>query len=186
MFEQLRARLEQFLAQHTSPPEAREIAARMQEAVVDAKVALGQMRDSLLRTERELTTERRHLEDAERRGRLAAGIADGETAEVAERFAAKHRERVQVLERKLEVQREELALADRELEEMMAQLRTARQAPSGAARAAWRDIEAAGGHRPETDLESELLRSDLDRTAREAAADAQLAQLKRKLGKDRS
>ncbi len=185
MFDQLRARLEQFLAQHTGAPDAREVAARMQDAVVDAKVALGQMRDALTRTERELAAERRQQDNAERRGRLAAGIQDTETAEVAGRFAARHRDRAQVLERKLVVQREELALADRELQEMMAQLRSARQAPSGAAQAAWRDIEAAGGQRPDTDLESELLRSDLDRAAREAAAEAQLAHLKRKLGKER-
>lgn len=185
MFDQLRARLEQFLAQHTSAPDAREVAARMQEAVVDAKVALSEMRDALARTERELAGERRQQEDAERRGRLAVGIQDSETVEVAERFAVKHRERVLVLERKLVVQREELALADRELQEMMSQLRSARQGPSGAAEAAWRDLEAAGGRRPDTDLESELLRADMDRAAREAAAEAQLAHLKRKLGKDR-
>src|SRR5207247_936960 len=51
---------------------------------------------------------------------------------------------------------------------------------------AWRDLQEAGGVRPGggTDLQDELLKSDLDRTAREAAADQQLRELKKKMKKD--
>ncbi len=107
---------------------------------------------------------------------------------MAERFAAKHRERVDVLERKLDAQQSELVLAEREFDEMKAKLlEVERQRPAtDAARSvesAWRDLEAAGGARPETDLEDQLLRSQLDRSAREARAEEQLRELKKKMGK---
>lgn len=187
MFEGLRSRIEQFLAQHTAPADARATIDMLHASVLDAKVSVSMMRDGLQSTERELVFEKRQLDDAERRGRLAAEIPDPETVAVAERYVVKHRERVAILERKLIVQRDELVLAEREVAEMTAQLRAARQglgAGTASAGAAWRDIESAGGVRPETDVQDELLKSNLDRAAREAAADAQLAHLKRKLGKE--
>lgn len=156
--------------------------------MIEAKAALSAMRDQLAATERELALEQRQLADAERRGQLALEIADAETAGVAERFAARHRERIGVLERKLTVQRDELDLGSRELEEMMTELRAAQQgrvagAPS-ATDAAWRDLQAAGGTRPELDLDGELLKAQAERKLHEAAVDAQLAHLKKKLGKE--
>ena len=74
MFEGLRSRIEQFLAQHTAPGDPRASAAQLHQAVVEAKVAVSQMKDGLVATERELVIERKQLEDAERRGKLAAGI----------------------------------------------------------------------------------------------------------------
>lgn len=145
------------------------------------------MRDGITASERELTLERKQLEDAERRGRLAAEIPDQETVDLAARYATRHRERALILERKLVVQREELVLAERDVAEWTAQLRAAKQglgAAGASAGAAWRDIESAGGTRPEADLGGDLLRSNLDRAAHEAAAEEQLAHLKRKLGKD--
>src|SRR6266478_1602970 len=97
----------------------------MREAVVDAKVAVAEVQEAIARTDREVSAERQRLADAERRGRLAGEIQDQETVSVADRFAAKHRERLGVLERKLANQREELALAQRELDDMQAQLKTA-------------------------------------------------------------
>jgi len=155
----------------------------MREAVVDARVAVQEIQDAALRTDRELATERQRLADAERRGRLAAEIQDQETVSVAERFTAKHRERIGVLERKLAAQREELALAQRELEDMQAQLKAAGTAGPSTERA-WRDIEEAGGARPGTDLQDELLKSDMDRAAREDAAARQLEELKKKMRKE--
>ena len=102
---------------------------------------------------------------------------------VAERFAAKHRERLGVLERKLAAQREELALAQRELDDMQTQLKVAATAQPSMEKA-WRDIEEAGGAREGTDLRDELLKSDLDRAAREAAAARQLDELKKKMRKE--
>ena len=107
------------------------------------------MREALAATERELAVERKQLEDAERRGRLAAAVPDPETVAIAERYAARHRERVAVLERKIVVQRDELVLAERELAEMSAkrQRATAGQ-PSESVAAAWRDLESAGATPP--------------------------------------
>ena len=155
----------------------------MREAVVDAKVAVAEIQEAIARTEREITSERQRLADAERRGRLAAEIQDQETVTVAERFATKHRERVGVLERKLAAQREELALAQRELDDMQAQLKAAASAQPGTEQA-WRDIEEAGGAREGTDVRDELLQSDLDRAARDAAAQRQLEELKKKMRKE--
>jgi len=161
----------------------------MREAVVDAKVAVREIQEAVARTERELTLERQRLADAERRGRLAGGIQDAETVAVADRFAAKHRKRLGVLERKLVNQREELALAQRELDDMQAQLKTAerdRPAMQGesSTEQAWRDMQSAGGARPGMDLQDELLKSDMDRAAREASAARQLEELKKKMRKE--
>jgi hypothetical protein len=166
-----------------STPDLRTLTRQMREAVVDAKVAVQEVQEAIARTERELAAERQRLADAERRGRLAAEIQDQETVAVAERFAAKHRERGGVLERKLAAQREELTLAQRELDDMQAQLKAAATAPPETERA-WRDLEAAGGARPETDVRDELLQSDLDRAQREAAAARQLEELKKKMRKE--
>ena len=154
----------------------------MREAVVDAKVAVAEIQEAIARTERELALERQRLADAERRGRLAGEIQDQETVAVAERFAAKHRERLGVLERKLVAQREELALARRELDEMQAQLKSAeRERPMMEAR---RSAQEAGDGAAGVDLQDELLKSDMDRAAREAAAARQLEELKKKMRKD--
>lgn len=188
MFERLRDAFRAALAAATPPGDLRDLARQMREAVVEAKVAVQEMREALTRTDGELTLERQRLADAERRGRLAAEIQDQETVGVAERFAVKHRERVAVLERKLAAQREELALADRELGEMQAQLKSAeRDRPAmeaeRSAERAWRDVQGAGGARPGVDLQDELLKSEMDRTAREAAAEQQLKELKKKIRK---
>ncbi len=157
----------------------------MREAVVDAKVAVAEIQEAVARTERELVAQRQQLADAERRGRLAGEIQDQETVAVAERFAAKYRERLGVLEHKLVAQREELALAQRELDDMRTQLKAADQASgAGSTEQAWRDLEEAGGTRPGTDLKDELLKSDMDRASREAAAQRQLEELKKKMRKE--
>jgi hypothetical protein len=147
----------------------------MREAVVDAKVAVAEIQEAVTRTGREVELERQRLADAERRGRLAGEIQDQETVAVAARFATKHRERVGVLEHKLAAQREELALAQRELDDMQAQLKSADRD---------RPAMHAEGTQPGLDLQDELLKSDMDRAAREAAAARQLEELKKKMRKE--
>jgi hypothetical protein len=182
VFESVKARLERFLREHTrADPRAR--AASLREAILEGKVGVTTMRSALVATERELVIERRQLADAERRGQLAAEVPDAETVALAERFAVRHRERVSVLEHKLVVQREELALAEREVAEMIAEFRAARPGTgSESVEAAWRDLEAAGGERPGTGLDEGVSRADSDRKLKEAV-EAQLAFLKRKMGK---
>jgi len=188
LFERLRDALRAALDAATPPGDLRDLARQMREAVVEARVAVRELGEGVGRTEAALAAERQRLADAERRGRLAAEIQDRETVDVAGRFAAKHRERVGVLERKLAAQRDELGLAQRELTEMQAQLaRAERDRPlteaERSAERAWRDLEAAGGVRPGTDPREELLKAQLDRTAREAAAEQQLRELKKKIKK---
>lgn len=177
MLEGLKARLERLLRDQ-GRSDSRAYAAELREALLEAKVGVSTMRAARGSTERELASERKQMDDAERRGRLAAGVPDSETVALAERFAARHRERVLVLERKLEVQREELALAEREVAEMAGLYRAAAgSSPSESIDAAWRDLESAGGTRSTADD------ADLDRRRRDEAVEAQLAYLKRKLGK---
>jgi len=189
VFERLRDALRAALDAATPPGNLRDLARQMREAVVEAKLAVGETREAVARTERALTQERQRLADAERRGRLASEIQDRETVEVAQRFAAKHRERAEVLERKLAALRQELVLYERELGDMQGQLlraehdRPLTEAERSAERA-WRDLQAAGGPRPGVDAEDQLLKSQLDRAAREAAADRQLRELKKKMKKD--
>ncbi len=191
VFDGFRARLDRILAESGGRHDGRAYISGLRDAVIEAKAAVASMREQLGITERELAAEQRQLADAERRGSLAEEISDTETAAIAARFATKHRERAGVLERKLAVQREELALASRELDEMMAELRKTQPAggargvsASSSAEAAWRDIQAAGGARPDTDLEGELLKAEAERKLHEAAVDAQLAHLKKKLGRE--
>lgn len=184
MFEGLKARLDRLFREHArSDPGA--YTAGLREALLEARLGVGTMREALAATERELTLERKQLSDAERRGRLAADLPDAETVAVAERFAARHRERVQVLERKLAVQRDELAMAEREIEEMAAEHRNAPgKTGSSSIDAAWRDLEAAGATRPTSD--EDRLKADADRRMRERAVEEQLDYLKRKLKEKKS
>lgn len=182
MFDGLKARLDRLLRER-GPAEAREYAAGLREALLEARVGITDLREALAATERELAAERQYLTDAERRGRLAAQVPDAETVAVAARFAARHRERVQVLERKLGVQRDELALAEREVQEMAAQYRGTVRGPEAASvDAAWRDLEAAGASRP---TEEDRATAEADRRRRDEAVEAQLAYLKKKLGKEK-
>ena len=181
MLESFRARLDRLFAEQGGRPDARAFAAGLHEATVEARAAVSGMRDALARSERELALEQRQLEDAERRGRLAAEIPDAETVAVADRFAARHRERIGVLERKLAVQRDEIAMAEREVADMTAQLREAQQGRVPGGR-----VPGTSGPTPDPslDAESELLAARAERARHEAAVEAQLAHLKKKLGRD--
>jgi hypothetical protein len=182
VFENLKARLERFL-RAPSDPRSREAALR--EALLEAKVGVSTMRSALAATEAELAQERRRLADAERRGRLAAELPDAETVGLAQQYAQRHQERIALLERKLGVQRDELMMAEQEVTEILREYRGVR--PGHAAEsieAAWRDLQAAGGERPETGLEDNLS-PDLADEKLKRAVDEQLAYLKRKLGRDK-
>ena len=188
MLDGLKARFERFLADHTSPDDPRARAAQLHAAVLDARVAVGEMRSALQTSELTLTLERQQLADAQRRGALAAAVPDPETVQVAEQFAARHLERIAVLEKKVAVQRDELLLAERDVAQWTQELKQNRQGtepgPTPAQAAAWRDLEAAGAPRSETDVEGELLKGRLERALMDAAVLALLDHLKKKLGKE--
>ena len=180
MLEGLKARLDQLL-RDGARSDPRAYAAGLKEAVLEGRLGVRAMQEALTATERELAAERQQLEDAERRGKLAAVVPDPETVQLAEKYAGRHRARAAVLERKLLAQREELALAERELAEMTAEVQQASAGhPSETISAAWRDLESAGATRPD---EQERLQAEAERQRRETAIEAQLAYLKRKLGK---
>ena len=181
MFAGWKARLERLLA----ASELRERGPALREALVEMRAALAGLRAGLAPTERELASERQSLADAERRGGLASGIGDKETAELAVRYVEKHRVRLEMLERKLVVQRDEIIYAEREVEEVMVLIRTLPgAAASASADAAWRELETAGGVRPATDLDDALLQQKLTQAQRDQAVQEQLASLKKKLGKE--
>lgn len=188
MFRRLREALEAALAGATPPEDLYDLAARMRDALVEARAGLGQMRDALAKTEREVALLHREIETAERRRALALEIDDRETVAVADAYLAKHRERVAVLEKKVGAEREEVALAERDVAEMTAQLEevTKRRGNIDAERsssAAWASLGRAGVDRPEVDAEQEALKARMDRAAREAEADAKLEELKKRMGK---
>jgi hypothetical protein len=91
-----RARLEHLFAEYTRRPDPRAYTAGLKDALVELKVALQSLQEALGATERELAVERRRLTDAERRGQLALGIGDQDTADIAKQFAEKHRQRVEL------------------------------------------------------------------------------------------
>lgn len=143
----------------------------MRSAVLEARAAIGRLEQEMGSTTAALAAEREQLLAAERRGRLAEGIGDRETAELARRFAAKHSERVVLLERKLSVQRDELSLLERELSEMLEQLSRAEERARSA------------GAVDSGDQDEELLKYRRERAAREALAEVQLEALKRRMGR---
>lgn len=146
----------------------------MREAVIEARAAIKYMEESLAKSEEKLGRESRSLEDALRRGGLAAGIGDQETVDVAERFAAQHGEKVEVLQRKIEAQNAELAIARREEISMTNQLKTAQRGGPGVRSGAG---ESTPG-RNEDALEYEIEQRDNESLARR-----QLEELKRRMGK---
>ncbi|MGH7592441.1 MAG: hypothetical protein ACRELE_01105, partial [Gemmatimonadales bacterium] len=150
-------------------------AAGLRAALVDFKVGIGELHDALTRSERELEAARREAADYARRSQLALAIDDQETARIADEYTRKARERVDLLERKVMVQRDELAIAEREYQATRQRYRAASQGlpldapvPDDATR------DGAGV--------SPLDQVMRDHRAREAAVEAQLAHLKKKLG----
>ena len=176
VFDDLRRRLEEALNRASSPGGDRESLSLMREAVIQAKVAVRELRSGLEETRQRLASERDNLETVRRRGRLAAEINDAETVRIAAEYERRHGERAAVLERKLAAQEAEVTLAEQELAEMTARLK-----------AAGAGIGPAGGAPRVPDGEpadaDATLRRDIDRSAREAQADQLLAELKRRMGK---
>ena len=155
----------------------------MRDAVIEAKAALKYMEEGLANTEAKLAAEARNLEDAIRRGGMAEDIGDEETASIAEEFAARHREKVEVLERKLEAQRAEMDIARREVRDMTNQLRSAQRGSPGMASGRSAGSGVGVGDGTGGGDGGEALRSELDQHAKESFAQRQLEELKRRMGK---
>ena len=175
MFERLQQAVNAALDAATPPPDWRDLRGQLHRAAVEGRAALLQLRDALAKTGRELAAERAQLEAAQRRGALAAGIGDTETVSVAERFTERHRERVAMLEQKLGSQQTELALLERDVDEVVTRLREVEQrggVPSDGSRL-----------QPPPDVDEAGLGDQIDRSAREADAEARLRELKNRMGR---
>lgn len=175
MFDRLRAAVNAALDAATPPPDWRDLRHDLQRAAVEGRAAMLQLRDAFAKAERELAAERRQLDDARRRGALAADVGDAETVEVAERFTQRHAERVAMLEQKIAAQHTELALLERDVNEVVQRIR---------------DVElragvSADGSRVQAapDVDDRELSAGLDRVGREAEAEARLRELKNRMGR---
>jgi hypothetical protein len=172
--EEFRERLDRILADlERRVGGGRAAAGGLYDALVETRAAAAAVRDAIAATERELAAEQSRLADAERRGRLARDIDDQETVELARIWSDKHRERVGILERKLAVQGDELVYAERQAEELKQALQQARTG-----------VPPVPAVSPEADGGLDREGRELDRQAREAMVQAQLAALKKKLGRD--
>ncbi len=178
MFERLKETLRDALSRASSP-QGRAALAQMRDALVQAKVGLADLRQGIDRTRSRLEAERAELDTVRQRGKLAADIDDRETVRIAEQYERKHSERVAVMEKKLAAQQEELTLAEHEIEDMTSQLRAAY------AGVVPPDVASPPPPDPleEARAESDALRRDIDRASRDATAQRQLDELKRRMGK---
>ncbi|HEY3935686.1 MAG TPA: hypothetical protein VGL65_13825 [Gemmatimonadales bacterium] len=172
----IKAQLDRIFASGSRAP-TREQAAGLREALVEYKVGIGVIRDALARSERELESARREGADYARRGQLAGEISDAETVRIAAEFTTRTQERVDLLERKVLLQRDELAMAEREYE-------ATRQRFQAAARGVPIDAPAADSPQDEPGM-TPADQVMIDQRAKDAAVEAQLAHLKKKLGETR-
>lgn len=189
MFDSFRQSLRDLMDRATPPEERRAGLARMKQTLVTARMGLDDLRRGLAVTRERLLKEEAELATMRRRKGLAAGIRDAETLALSEKYELHHAERAGVLARKLEAQEAELAIAEREVAEMTTELRNAMAGIPGApSRASAIDAEAASeadaaaGNRSDVASEIDALGRASARSAREADAEARLADLKRRMG----
>ena len=196
MFDQLRSSFRTMFEAARTPADRRAVVGEMKETLVRARLGLDDLRRGVSEVRARCEAARRELETTRRRGRLAADVGDTETVAVAARFEAQQAERLAVLERKLAAQEDELALVEREVSEMTADFRRAAAGitpgtaggASAEARAAaevdelLRDTPGGDAGAADPSAFDALARSQ-DRAAREADADARLAELKRRMGR---
>lgn len=186
VFESLRETLNDLIGGRIAPAARRGVIADMKPALVLAKMGVEDLQQGVEVTRGRLATEREALATAERRGQMALGIGDTETAELATKFMAQHAERIAVLERKLEAQEAEHALAEREYQGMVAQLKQANSGVgSGATAESAGPSDEALGLRDDAKLNAELdaVTRQGRRAEKEAFADAALEELKKRMKK---
>jgi hypothetical protein len=153
-----------------TPPEGRrELIVVMKDTLVQARLAVDDLRDGIEVTRKRLERARR-AETIRRRKGLAEGVGDAETVAVATRFEAQHAERVVVLEQKLAVQESELALLERDMAEMKEQLKAALAGVGSGMRSGTVDAAADPLDEGRANVEQQL--NDLKRADRRATANA--------------
>jgi len=184
VFEQLRRSLNELLERATKPEDRRVVLARMKSTMVQAKLGVDDLRDSLAQSRRKLEIEQRELATVRRRKELALGIQDTETVQIAERYERQHEERARVLGEKIDVQSREVALAEREFDEMKAELRTAMAVgPAVPGMEPLEDPLSDANDTARVREEINALARERARADRDADAAKRLEELKRKMGK---
>ena len=191
MFENLKAAIQDLLHGNVAPADRRAAVADMKRALVLAKMGIADLRDGVEATRGRLESERAQLATVQRRKALAAAIPDADTVALAEKFELQHLERASILERKLEAQEAEAGLAERDYDEMLKQLKAASTGVgsgvgSGATPASRGPTDAELGLPDDSGLRSELdaLARRRSRSEAESEADAKLAEMKKKLGRE--
>ena len=184
MFDDIRHAFRELLHGNVPPEGRRELIAVMKDTLVQARLAMDDLREGVEVTRKRVERERSELETIRRRKGLAQSVGDAETVSVAERFESQQAERLAVLESKLNAQESELALVERDVAEMKEQLKAALAGVGSGMRSGTVDTqdpldEGRAG------LEQQL--NDLKRSERRAAAnadaDAALAELKKRMGR---
>lgn len=190
MFDSFRQSLNDLMDRATPPEERRAGLARMKSTLVQARMGLEELRTGPVQTRKRLEVELKELETMRRRRGQAATINDAETLALAEKYEAHHAERAAVLQRKLEAQEAELAMAEREVAEMTAELKLAVSGAGGSAASIGDDARAQAEADSIVDGGGAAVADEIDalgragaRSAREAEAERQLAELKRRMGK---
>ncbi len=184
MFESLKLAIQDIFHGRVAPLDRPAAIAEMKRALVSARLGVEDLREGVEQTRRKVSAEREQLVTVQRRKALATGISDAETVALAEKYELQHAERVAVLERKLEAQEAEASLAARELGEMMSQLKSANAGVgSGASPSRPTDSEMGLPDDPALLAELDSLARSRGRSEADAAADARLAELKKRMGR---
>ncbi len=185
MFDEIRDAFRDLLHGNVTPEGRRELIAVMKGTLVQARVAMDDLRDGVESTRKRVEREKAELETVRRRKGLAQGVGDTETVTIAGRFEAQHAERLAVLEQKLDVQESELALVEREVAEMKEQLKAALAGVGSGMRSGAVDAMTDPLDEGRAGVEQQL--NDLKRAERRASAaadaDAALAELKKRMGR---
>lgn len=185
MFDEIRHAFRDLLHGNVPPEGRRELISVMKETLVQARLALDDLREGVAVTKKRVERERMELETIRRRKGLAQGVGDAETVAVAERFESQQAQRLAVLEQKLGAQESELALVEHDVAEMKEQLRAAMAGVGSGMRAGTVDATRDPLDDEKAGLEGQL--NDLKRAERRQAAnadaDAALAELKKRMGR---
>lgn len=99
----------------------------MRKEIADEKAQVAGLEDQLEKTHAQIRRLTDEATTARRREKMARGIDDDETADLAGRYATKHERHREVLEKKVTALQEELTFRQRTVEEMYAGFRTAKE-----------------------------------------------------------
>lgn len=182
-FDNFRKSLEDMMNRHTPPTDRREAASQMRDTLIQARMGLSEMRDGLQKARQRLELEERELETVKRRRQMALDINDAETVAIADKFMATHGERVELLRRKVAIQEDEVRMAEADVDAMTRDLKAAMSGTGDFA-------PHVGATSPDLDFSGAGVASEIDalgraraRAEHQANAEAELEELKRRMGK---